>query len=96
MGGWRLARSLDGLRAEVRVLHPGTRVDTIGDQSHASGASDHNPNGQGVVCAADFFGDKGLDLDRFAEHVRKSRHPALKYVIWDRRIASARSPRTRG
>jgi len=31
---WRLARSLVTLRDEVRSLHPGTTVWTIGDQSH--------------------------------------------------------------
>ena len=29
-GGWRLARSLEVLRAEIRALHPGTTVWTIG------------------------------------------------------------------
>ncbi|MDG4796224.1 hypothetical protein [Micromonospora sp. WMMD1082] len=54
---------------------------TIGDQAHASGASDHNPNPAGVVCAIDVLGDKGLDLAEFAEQVRTSRHPALKYCL---------------
>lgn len=85
---WRLARSLDVLRGEVRALHPGSRVDTIGDQAHAAGASDHNPNTAEVVCAADFFPNAGLNLGRFAEHVRDSGHVAVKYVIFNRRIWS--------
>jgi hypothetical protein len=85
---WRLARSLDVLRDEVRTLHPGTRVDTIGNEEHQDDASDHNPNPAGVVCAADFFPDRGLNLARFAEQVRNPNHPAVKYVIFNRRIWS--------
>ncbi|HLU44859.1 MAG TPA: peptidoglycan-binding protein, partial [Natronosporangium sp.] len=86
---WRLARSLETLRDEIRRVAPGTTVWTIGDASHAAGASDHNPNAAGVVCAIDVLGDHGLDLADFADHVRTSGHPALKYVIYNRRIASA-------
>jgi hypothetical protein len=85
---WRLARSLDVLRDEVRGLHPGTRVDTIGDADHADEPSDHNPNAAGVVCAADFFANAGLDLADFAEHLRRTNHRAVKYVIYNRRIWS--------
>lgn len=86
--GWRLARSLEVLRDEVRASYPGTTFWTIGDQSHAAGPSDHNPNPAGVVCAADVLGDKGLPLAEFAEAVRRSGHPAFKYVIYANRIAS--------
>lgn len=85
---WRTARSLDKLTEEVRSLHPGTTVWTIGDQDHQSGWSDHNPNDANVVCAGDFLGDRGLNLAWFAEKVRTSGHPAFKYVIFNRRIAS--------
>lgn len=87
-GGWRLARSLETLRDEIRALYPGTTVWTIGDAAHQKGASDHNPNAAGVVCAIDVLADGGLDLGWFAEQVRTSNHPALKYVIYNRRIAS--------
>jgi len=86
---WRLAGSLVVLRAEIRARMPGTTVWTLGDQAHASGWSDHNPNPRGVVCAVDVLADKGLDLGWFADRVRTSGHPALKYVIFNRRIASA-------
>jgi hypothetical protein len=85
---WRLARSLATLRNEVRTLHPGTRVDTIGDADHAGSASDHNPNAAEVVCAADFFADRGLKLGDFAEHLRRTNHRAVKYVIYNRRLWS--------
>lgn len=85
---WRVARSLQTLTSEVRSRWPGTTVWTIGDAAHQKGASDHNPNAAGVVCAIDVLADGGLDLGWFAEQVRTSNHPALKYVIFNRRIAS--------
>lgn len=96
MSGWRLARSLEVLRAEINAIAPGRSKasdGTIGDSRHQAGASDHNPNSAGVVCAADFTHDPGhgADMTRIAEHIRTHRHPALKYVIFDRRIASASS-----
>ncbi|MFG1844920.1 peptidoglycan-binding protein [Micromonospora carbonacea] len=96
MSGWRLARSLEVLRAEVDAAAPGrSRASdgTIGDQAHAARASDHNPNAAGVVCGMDLTHDPahGADMHRIAEHIRTRRHPALKYVIWSKRIASASS-----
>lgn len=88
MAAWRLARSLETLRDEIRSVYPGTTVWTIGDQSHASGWSDHNPTSSGVVCAIDVLGDKGLSLAEFAEHLKKTNHRAVKYVIFNRRIWS--------
>lgn len=85
---WRLARSLEVLRAEIRAKHPGTTVWTIGDQAHRSTWSDHNPTSSGVVCAIDVLGDKGLNLGVFAEHLKRTNHRAVKYVIFNRRIWS--------
>lgn len=98
---WRLARALIQMRAEQNALWPNrdrASDGTIGDASHASRESDHNPwvvyRGVGVVRAAD------TDVDRFpaaafAELVRKlgaGRDRRLNpdgYVIYNRRIASA-------
>jgi hypothetical protein len=88
---WRLARSLQVLGDEVRKLRPGTTVWDIGDEAHQLSASDHNPNAADVVCATDTLGNAGLDLGWYAEQVRQaglSGHPAPKYVIYNRRIAS--------
>lgn len=85
---WRLARSLEVLRDEIRSLHPGTTVWTIGDAAHRASWSDHNPTSSGVVCAIDVLGDKGLDLRAFANHLKQTNHRAVKYVIFDRRIWS--------
>lgn len=89
---WRLARSLEVLEAEVQALHPGTTVWDLGDPEHQQTWSDHNPNAAGVVCAIDVLGDAGLDLDEFAATITETDPPALKYVIYDRRIASAGAP----
>lgn len=85
---WRLAGSLVVLRDEARARWPGTTVWTIGDADHQDEASDHNPNAAGVVCAGDFLPDGGMDLAWFAERVVRSGHPALKYVIYNRRVWS--------
>lgn len=95
-GAWRLARALEVLRAEIDAIAPGrSRASdgTIGDAAHRNRASDHNPNPAGVVCAIDITHDPahGADMARIAEQIRTRRHPALKYVIFDRRIASASS-----
>lgn len=91
-GGWRLAKSLDVLRDEIEARAPGTTVWTIGDQAHASGPSDHNPTSAGVVCAIDVLGDRGLDLADFAARVVAAKHPAFKYLIFNRRIWNAAYP----
>jgi hypothetical protein len=90
---WRLAKSLVVLRSEVDAAAPGrsTASDgTIGDDDHQGTASDHNPNGAGVVCAIDFTHDpdSGADMHRFAEHIKRDNNIAVKYVIWNRRIWS--------
>lgn len=83
---WRLAKSLETLRDEIRSVYPGTTVWTIGDAAHV--VSDHRPNAAGVVCAIDVLGDKGLNLAAFAEHLKQTNHRAIKYVIHNRRIWS--------
>lgn len=81
------------LRAELNQLAPSrsTRSDgAIGDQSHAVGASDHNPNASGVVCARDFTHDPaaGADMHRISRRIVAVLPAALKYVIWNRQIWS--------
>lgn len=88
---WRVAKSLEVLLAEINEIAPGRSKasdGSIGDTAHASGASDHNPNAAGVVCARDFTHDPGdgADMNVLSKRVVASGHPALKYVIWNRRI----------
>lgn len=89
---WRLAYSLDTLRSQVNAAWPNrSKVSdgTIGDSSHASQPSDHNMNAAGVVCALDLTHDPahGFDAHALADRLRVNRHPNLKYIISNRRIA---------
>lgn len=100
---WRTARALDVLRAEQQGLAPRTvppgvpasSWGTIGDGDHTS-TSDHaakilwDPRTR-VVTALDspHRPDLGLDQGVITEHLRRSRDPRLKYVIFKRRIFSA-------
>lgn len=96
---WYLAKSLETYRAEVNARWPKRRKDgdgTIGDAAHASRSSDHNPwvvdaKGRHVVTAIDITHDPagGCDSYALAEFLRKSRDPRIKYIISNRKIASA-------
>lgn len=93
---WRLAHSLTVLRDEVNAAVPNRSKasdGTIGDPRHQGTGSDHNPNSEGVVCALDITHDPagGMDAHALADHLRSHRHPQLKYIISDWRIASSRN-----
>lgn len=99
---WRVARSLDKLLDEINRRSPNRSKKSdggIGNAEHASRDSDHNPwvtlNGLGIVTARDFTHDPddGFDAGEFADWLRKrcragSEH-RVKYIISNRRIASA-------
>lgn len=85
---WRRAYSLVILGNEIHSISPQTTIYDIGDSAHQAEASDHNPNSAGVVCAIDVMAGYGLDLEALANSIRLSSHPDLKYVIYNRRIAS--------
>lgn len=89
---WRLAYSLDTLRNQVNAAYPNRSKasdGTIGDAAHASQPSDHNPNPQGVVCALDLTNDPnaGFNAHAAADVMLANRHPDLKFLISNRRIA---------
>lgn len=95
---WRVAASLLTLRDQVNAAWPGRsrRSDgTIGDTNHQNRQSDHNPwvrDGQmGVVTALDVTHDtaSGCDAGRLVEAIRASRDTRVKYLIWNRQIASS-------
>lgn len=98
---WRVAKSLNVLLKEINAKYPGrpTASDgSIGDASHSSRYSDHNPNPAGVVCARDFteWVQDGVEMnDTLAEHLRASRDDRIKYVISDRRMFSSYATGTR-
>lgn len=90
---WRVAKSLDVLLAEINSIAPNRSKasdGSIGDDAHQGTDSDHNENDAGVVCARDYTHDPddGADMHEIAEQLRKRNHPAVKYVIWNRRIWS--------
>lgn len=89
---WRVAKSLETLRNQINQKYPNrSKVSdgSIGDAAHAASASDHNPNKNGVVCAIDITHDpaNGFDAHALAERIRTHRHPNLRYVISNSRIA---------
>jgi hypothetical protein len=86
---WRLAKSLETLRAQINTRYP--RRDrksdgTIGDQAHSSRTSDHNPDSKGRVCAFDITRDEanGPDLAKMIPLLLADKR--TKYVIYDKRI----------
>ena len=91
---WILAKSLITLLTQVNVMAPRRSKasdGTIGDEAHATRASDHNPNGRAVVTALDITHDpkNGCNAGVIAEGLRASKNPRIKYVIWNRRIFSS-------
>lgn len=92
MSAWRPAKSLTTLLNQVNKEYPKRSKASdglIGDQSHASGPSDHNPNSKGVVCALDITHDpkNGVDTYKMADSIRKKPTIDLKYIISNRKIA---------
>jgi peptidoglycan hydrolase-like protein with peptidoglycan-binding domain len=93
--GWRVAKSLLHLREQVNSKAPNrdkSSDGTIGDASHQSRSSDHNPwvtdGGMGVVTAMDISNDpahKVVSRD-IAETLRKSKDKRIKYVISNKQI----------
>lgn len=90
---WRLAKSLETLRAQINAKYPDrdkSSDGSIGDVAHSARESDHNPNKIGVVCALDITHDpkSGCDAGKIADALRISRDPRTKYIISNGRIAS--------
>ncbi|MEV1064354.1 hypothetical protein [Streptomyces sp. NPDC050263] len=96
---WRVANSLETLKAQLDTRFPGRSIaadGSIGDAAHQTRGndSDHNPwFGPGIVTARDFTHDPahGLDIQLVADQLLGSRDPRIKYVIANRRIADNRS-----
>ena len=97
-GLWRVAKSLMVLRRQVDAVAPSRRKDsdgTIGDLKHAARNSDHNPwvvdGTMGVVTALDITHDPdgGCNAEAIAEAIKASCDIRIKYIIWNRRIASS-------
>jgi peptidoglycan hydrolase-like protein with peptidoglycan-binding domain len=86
---WRIAKSLETLRAQINAHYPKrSKVSdgTIGDAAHSSRTSDHNPDSKGRVCAFDITEDfkNGPDLPKLLPLLlRDSR---TKYIIYEGKI----------
>lgn len=94
MAGWRVAKALEALRAQVNALAPNRSKasdGTIGDAAHAATKSDHNPDADGVVKALDLTHDpaNGCDCNAIWNSLRDSRDPRIQYLIWNRQIVNA-------
>lgn len=94
---WRLAKSLEALRAQINAAYPNRSKasdGTIGDAAHASRSSDHNPwvkdGAVGVVTALDITHDpaNGVDIQKLADALVASRDSRIKYIICNGRIVS--------
>jgi hypothetical protein len=91
---WRLAKSLIKLRDQINVAAPHrSKVSdgSIGDTSHSSRVSDHNPDRNGVVAAIDVTHDpvNGCDGHTLSRAVISD--PRVKYVIFNSEIWKART-----
>lgn len=97
---WYVDQGLAVLISEWKKAHPGCTVYTIGDASHQSRTSEHNPEPQGSapgadaneVDAADFMEGNGVTdaaLDDLFEGLIRSRDPRILYVIRNRIIVSS-------
>lgn len=87
--GWWVEPPLAILITQLKAAHPGIVIGTIGDASHSSTTSDHNPDPDGSVDAADpMLGDHYTHDEAQADvdAIYASSDTRVKYLIWNRRI----------
>ena len=93
--GWRPAEAILKLRAQIDRMAPNRSKASdgiIGDASHQTRNSDHNPwviDGKtGVVTAIDITNDPkhGCSAEAIANAIVAAKDPRVKYVIWNKRI----------
>lgn len=99
MINWYVDEGLEQLIREWKREHPGATVYTVGDASHASRDSEHNPEPDGSEPGADYgevdaadFMIKGLaksDLQELFDGLLRGRDKRLLYVIFNGRIFSS-------
>jgi hypothetical protein len=88
---WFVDPGLLVLMGQMKAANPGMTIYTIGDANHQSGVSDHNPDADGSVDAADFMianSFTAADAEKFFQQLIASRDSRIKYVIYNRRIVS--------
>lgn len=96
---WVVDKGLDRLLAQINAAAPNRSKasdGSIGDQSHAAGYSEHNPEAsagndpRNQVDARDYTHDpgRGADMGKISEALRQSKDRRILYVIFNRRIFS--------
>lgn len=91
MVAWYVDKGLAHLIAQWRAEHPGASVGTIGDAAHQGEYSEHNPEADGSVDAADFMVGNGVTMDmlrELADQLAAHRDKRLLYLIIDQKIFS--------
>lgn len=87
---WHVDEGLAVLIAQMKHRYPGLVVGTIGDKAHQGHKSDHNPEADGSVDAADFMlNKKGFDkaeAERLAQTLALHADHRISYIIWDHEI----------
>ena len=95
---WRPADCLIKLRDQIDAAAPRRSKasdGTIGDESHQTRDSDHNPwvrdDGIGVVTAMDITNDieDGCSCQKIVDALVASRDGRIKYIIWNCQIVSS-------
>lgn len=92
----RQAPSCRAVLDQATALWPNRRKTSDGicasdEHTSQNPNSDHEPNINGYASAVDLSDDKanGCDADAWAEHLRTTRDPRVKYVICNRRMFSS-------
>lgn len=97
---WWLDEGLAVLKRQLVEAYPGVVIGSIGDASHASGTSDHNPELGGSEPGADYGEVDAIDpmlgptftkddAQRTVDALVESRDPRIAYIIWNRQIISS-------
>lgn len=89
---WRNNPAIAKLKAQLLALHPGMTIGTIGDASHSSKTSDHNPDPDGTVDALDAmlgpaYGPVSAQGD--VDSLVRSRDKRIHYIIYRGMIISS-------
>lgn len=92
MVDWYVDGGLQVLIDEEKAIHPGIVIGTIGDAAHQNENSDHNPEADGSVDAADFMiGSHFTEANAYAftAALVQNRDRRIAYIIWQRKIISS-------
>lgn len=92
MPDWYVDKGLATLIRQLKTRFPGIVIGTIGDPDHSSRLSDHNPEADGSVDAADpMLGSSFTKADAIWlwNTLRRYKDRRIAYIIWDHQIVSS-------